>query len=185
MIKHLPNTITILRTLASVVVPLMLFKGDDTSRMAALIIYALAAGSDWLDGVLARQLNAISTFGRMLDPIADKLLLAGCLIALATTDQWGWGIYLPALAILLREVFVSGLREFVAGYNLVLHVTYIAKFKTTFQLIALGFAIAVPVVPASWYVAEATLVLFWIAAFLTVASGWDYFRKAMQHDFTS
>lgn len=185
MIRHLPNAITIFRTLASLAVPMLLFSDEPNLRLAALAIYLAAAASDWLDGMLARQLNAISTFGRMLDPIADKLLLAGCLLALTATDGWGWVLFLPALLIILREVFVSGLREFTAGYNLVLHVTWLAKFKTASQLIAVGFALALPLAPAGYGMAEATVVLFWLAAFLTVASGWDYFRKAMQHDLSS
>ena len=178
MMRHLPNILTIFRVLASLLVPLLLFFGGDSWRLTAMVIFTAASISDWLDGMIARQLNAISTLGRMLDPIADKLLIAGCLIALIALDNWSWVLFVPALMILLREVFVSGLREFMAG-RLVLHVTLLAKFKTTAQLIALGLAIVTPLTPQGWMIGEATIAAFWIAAFLTVSTGWDYFSKAM------
>ena len=180
MMRHLPNILTIFRVLASLVVPLLLFFGEDNWRLTALVIFAAASISDWLDGMIARQLNAISTLGRMLDPIADKLLIAGCMIALIALDNWGWVLFVPALMILLREVFVSGLREFMAG-QLVLHVTMMAKFKTTAQLIALGLAIVTPLTPRDWMISESTIAAFWIAAFMTVWTGWDYFTKAMAY----
>ncbi|MGC6484759.1 MAG: CDP-diacylglycerol--glycerol-3-phosphate 3-phosphatidyltransferase [Candidatus Puniceispirillales bacterium] len=181
MIKQVPNILTIFRVLASIVVPLLIFFGGEGWRLAALIIFAAASVSDWLDGMIARQLDAISTLGRMLDPIADKLLIAGCLIALMGHDGFGSLLFIPGLMILLREVFVSGLREFMAG-KLVLHVTLMAKFKTTAQLIAIGLAVAIPVVPANWPMTEVTATAFWIAAIMTVWTGWDYFIKALQHD---
>ncbi|CAI8442699.1 MAG: CDP-diacylglycerol--glycerol-3-phosphate 3-phosphatidyltransferase [SAR116 cluster bacterium MED-G04] len=185
MIKSLPNAITLFRTAASLIIPLLMLQGDEITRWAALILYALAAGTDWLDGLLARQLDAITTFGRMLDPIADKLLMAGCLFALLAMDNWGWLFFVPALLIILREVLIAGLREFVAGHSIILHVTWLAKFKTTAQLVAVGFAISVPLMPPLWPVEMVTIGLIWLAAFLTVASGWDYFQKALQHDFFS
>ena len=180
MMRHLPNILTIFRVLASLVVPLLLFFGGDSWRLMAMVIFTAASISDWLDGMIARQLNAISTLGRMLDPIADKLLIAGCMVALIALDNWSWVLFVPALMILLREVFVSGLREFMAG-QLVLHVTMMAKFKTTAQLIALGLAIVTPLTPQVWMIGEATIAAFWIAAFLTVWTGWDYFTKAMAY----
>ena len=188
MVKTLPNIITLLRTLAALAVPLllleggMLLDGGDRLRQAALVLYALAAGTDWLDGLLARRLNATSLFGRMLDPIADKLLLAGCLLALAAAGDFGWAMFVPALLIILREVLVSGLREFVAGHDIVLHVTWLAKFKTTSQLIAVGVAIGAPLAPVEWQAHTAATGLMWLAAILTVASGWGYFRTVFRHD---
>ena len=180
MIRHVPNILTVFRVLTSVVVPVLIFMGGADERLIAFLLFGAASLSDWLDGVIARQFNAVSTFGRMLDPIADKLLIASCLLALARQDQWGLILFLPAMLILLREVFVSGLREFMAG-KLVLHVTLMAKFKTTAQLIAIGLAIVAPLTPASWAVAEITVVSFWVAAIMTVWTGWDYFIKAIGH----
>ena len=185
MLKNLPNTITLMRTSASLIVPLLLLQDDERVRVAAFALYAVAAGTDWLDGILARRLNATSPFGRMLDPIADKLLLAGCLLALAAADNWGWTMLIPALLIILREVLVSGLREFVSGHRIVLHVTTLAKYKTTTQLLAVGVAIAAPLTPPGWSADLVAVGLMWLAALLTVASGWDYFRKVMRHDIFS
>lgn len=180
MIRQVPNILTIFRVLTSFVVPLLIFAGGDHARLAAFILFAAASFSDWLDGVIARRFDAVSTFGRMLDPIADKLLIASCLIALASHDSWGLNLFLPAVLILLREVFVSGLREFMAG-KLVLHVTLLAKFKTTAQLIALGLSIISPLTPPAWGLTTLTVAAFWLAAVLTVWTGWDYFIKSMQH----
>ena len=185
MVKNLPNTITLLRTLAALAVPLMLIDGDGRIRQLALLLYILAAGTDWLDGVLARRLNATSPFGRMLDPIADNLLLAGCLFALAAVDDWSWTLFVPALLIILREFLVSGLREFVSSHDIVLHVTSLAKLKTASQLFAAGFAISVPLAPAGWPAEGLATALMWLAAALTVASGGDYFRKVLQNDLFS
>ena len=185
MINRLPNIVTIIRMLTSVAVPVMIMADDPEWRLAAVIIFATAALTDWLDGYLARQLNAVSTLGRMLDPVADKLLVAGSILALASSDHWGMVLFLPALAILLREVFISGLREFMAGENFVIHVTLLAKFKTTFQMIGIGFAMATPLTPPSWGIDTITIVLFWIAGVMTVITGWDYLSKAMSHDNAS
>jgi len=185
MIRQLPNSITIFRITSSAGIPLLIASGSDDLRYAALALFAVAAMTDWLDGMLARQFDAVSNLGRMLDPIADKLLVAGCLLALPIADDWGWMMFLPALMILFREVFISGLREFMAGKNLVIHVTALAKIKTTIQLIALGFAIAAPLTPQGWHIAGITHLLIWLAAILTVITGWDYFRKAINHDVTS
>jgi len=180
--NSLPNIVTILRVLASLAVPVMIMAGQTELRLAAVLLFAAAALTDWLDGYLARHLNAVSTLGRMLDPVADKLLVAGSILALAAVDQWGLAMFLPALAILLREVFISGLREFMANRQFVIHVTMLAKFKTTVQLISIGFAMSAPLTPASWHIAWIALILFWIAGLMTIITGWDYLSKALAHD---
>jgi len=182
MIRQLPNTITIFRITSSAAIPLFIASGDADLRFAGLILFAVAAMTDWLDGMLARQFDAVSNLGRMLDPIADKMLVAGCILALPVSDTWGWLMFLPALIILFREVFISGLREFMAGQQVVIHVTSLAKIKTTLQLVAIGFAIASPLTPAGWQIATITLFLMWAAAILTAITGWDYFRKALYDD---
>lgn len=176
---------TILRVLASIAVPIMIMSGDPELRFFAVLLFAIAALTDWLDGYLARQLNAISTFGRMLDPVADKLLVAGSILALAATDSWDMLMFLPALAIIMREVFISGLREFMANENYVIHVTMLAKFKTTFQLIGIGFAMAAPIAPIDWQISTLALILIWIAGIMTLLTGWDYLSKALQYDRAS
>lgn len=179
--RNLPNIMTILRIIASTAVPFLISFDGDGFRYLAMALFIIAAATDWLDGYLARQLNAVSSLGRMLDPIADKLLVAGSLLALASFEGWDLLMFTPALFILLREVFISGLREFMANANLVIHVTFLAKIKTTFQLIAIGFAMAIPLTPTHWRIADLAFVLIWIAAVLTVITGWDYFKKAMAH----
>ena len=180
--QNLPNVMTISRILGSATVPFLIMLDTPIFRLLALAIFITAALTDWLDGYLARQLNAVSTLGRMLDPIADKILVAVTLLSLANVDQWGWVMFIPAILILMREVFISGLREFMSAQEFVFHVTTLAKFKTTFQLIALGFAIATPITPEPWQIEIITSVLMWIAATMTVITGWDYFKKALAHD---
>ena len=185
MINSLPNIITIIRMMASVAVPIMIMTNDTELRLVAVVIFASAALTDWLERYLARQLNAVSTLGRMLDPVADKLLVAGAILALAAADDWGMLLFIPALAILLREVFISGLREFMASENFVIHVTLLAKFKTTFQLIGIGFGMAMPLTPPSWQIETITIILIWIAGVMTIITGWDYLSKAIKHDNAS
>lgn len=179
---HLPNVMTVLRIIASTAVPFLIMVDLTGVRFLAVVLFAAAALTDWLDGYLARRMNAVSNLGRMLDPVADKLLVAGSLLALATHEGWGWLMFTPALMILLREVFISGLREFMSAYKLVIHVTFLAKIKTTIQLIAIGFVMSTPLTPLSWRIAEISLALMWVAAVLTVITGWDYLKKALAHD---
>ena len=173
-------------------------------RWIAVAIFIAAALTDMLDGYFARAWEQQSSFGRMLDPIADKLLVASCLLMLAATDTIrGWSLW-AAIVILCREVLVSGLREYLAELNVRVQVTRLAKWKTTVQLIAVGFLLAgeagdaaVPdlavTIPTLWttgvFVGTQTLglvtfigiALLWIAALLTLYTGWDYFRAGVKH----
>jgi cardiolipin synthase (CMP-forming) len=159
----LPNALTIARAIAIVPVAILLLT-DQRAACAALLV--VAALTDFFDGWLARRWNAFSPFGRMLDPIADKLLVGGLLVLLvATGDVTGWSL-LPVLAIQLREILVSGLRE----HGVSLPVTPLAKWKTTVQLVAVVLLVlqAEPL----------ATILLWIAAGLTVWTGWGYLRSA-------
>jgi cardiolipin synthase len=176
---------TISRIIGSIAVPFLIMVDTPQLRLLAFILFTIAAFTDWLDGYLARQLNASTSLGRMLDPIADKLLVAGTLLALASIDNWSWLMFIPAVLILTREVFVSGLREYMSGFNMTIHVTLMAKYKTTFQLIALGFAIVAPTTPVNWQIPLITTIMIWIAAVMTVITGWDYLRKTLAHDRTT
>lgn len=147
MMLNLPNTLTIFRLLASLAVPLVfLFLPRPVSDWAALILFMGAAATDWFDGVLARRLNQISAFGTMLDPIADKVAVATALLVIVALHGLSPLVLIPATAILFRELFVSGLREFLGADAGKLKVTRVAKWKTTLQLIAvcllLGLGIA-------------------------------------------
>src|SRR5246127_1802769 len=148
----------------------------------AVVVFITAGVTDYLDGYYARIWNQQSAFGRMLDPIADKLLVASCLLMLAADGIiHGWSLW-GAIVILCREILVSGLREYLAALRVSVPVTRLAKWKTTIQLIAIGFLLAGEagdlVVPV---VTQIGLLLLWISAILTVYTGWDYFRHGIHH----
>lgn len=154
----------------------------DTSRWIALAIYIAAAVTDFFDGYLARAWQQQSALGRMLDPIADKLLVASCLFVLVDDETIrGWTV-IAAVIILCREILVSGLREFLAELRVSVPVTRLAKWKTTAQLVAVGFLVAGPagdrLIP---HTTSVGLVLLWISAILTLYTGWDYFRAGIGH----
>ena len=179
----LPNVLTYLRILAvpAVVLCLMAFDGS-RARWWALTVYVVACVTDWLDGFLARVWQQQSALGRMLDPIADKLLVASCLLMLAAEETIrGWTL-LAAVVILCREILVSGLREYLAELRVGVPVTRLAKWKTTAQMVAVGFLIAgdagdriVPVVT------QIGILLLWLSALLTLYTGWDYMRAGLRY----
>ncbi len=153
-----------------------------TARWLALAVYILAAISDFFDGYLARIWNQQSALGRMLDPIADKVLVSVVLLVLGADGALSGGHLWAAIIIMAREVLVSGLREFLGELRVSVPVTKIAKWKTTVQLVAIGVLIAGPagnaVIPGF---NSAGLVLLWIAAALTLYTGYDYFRAGLRH----
>jgi cardiolipin synthase (CMP-forming) len=151
-------------------------------RWLALSIFIAAGVTDFLDGYVARSWGQQSSLGRMLDPIADKLLVSSCLLMLAY-DSTIAGIHVwAAIVILCREILVSGLREYLAELNVRVQVTRLAKWKTTLQLVAVGFLllgdagdVIVPVITPTG------LALLWLSALLTLYTGWDYFRAGLRH----
>ena len=156
--------------------------GELWLRWLALVVFITAGVSDFLDGYFARIWGQQSSLGRMLDPIADKLLVASCLLILgAEKTIHGWSL-LAAIVILCREILVSGLREYLAELRVSVRVTRLAKWKTTLQLVAVGFLICgeagdaiVPVVT------EAGIALLWLSALLTLYTGWDYLQAGLHH----
>jgi len=179
----LPNVLTYARILAvpALVACLFLLSGD-FARWSALAVFTVACITDWLDGYLARIWDQQSALGRMLDPIADKLLVGAALLMLVhdnTVD--GWSIW-AAVIILSREILVSGLREFLAELNVKVHVSQLAKWKTTMQMCALGVLIAGPagdkLVPG---ITLTGIALLWLAALLTLWTGYDYLKAAIGH----
>jgi CDP-diacylglycerol--glycerol-3-phosphate 3-phosphatidyltransferase len=179
----LPNLLTYGRLAAVPVVASLMFWSElHWVRWTALGIFAAAAITDFLDGYLARTMDQQSSLGRMLDPIADKLLVASCLMILVATQSIkSWDIW-AAIVILCREMLVSGLREYLAELHVSVPVTRVAKYKTTVQLVALGFLIAGPageeVLPGTQMIG---LVLLWTAALLTLYTGIDYMRSGLKH----
>jgi CDP-diacylglycerol--glycerol-3-phosphate 3-phosphatidyltransferase len=179
---RLPNLLTMSRILLVPVFVVAFLLHTETGRLIAFVVFCLAGVSDALDGFAARRMNAGSDFGRMLDPIADKILVATALMLLVADDAIGGYRLIAALIILAREFLVSGLREFLANAAVSLPVSRIAKFKTTIQMIAIGAMILGPVadriVPGSLNIAYGAL---WAAAGLTVWTGWVYFRAGLKH----
>jgi CDP-diacylglycerol--glycerol-3-phosphate 3-phosphatidyltransferase len=164
------------------VVGLLFWPEDHWSRWFALFVFAVAAITDYLDGYVARTYGQQSVLGRMLDPIADKLLVAATLLMLVADGTiHGWALW-AAIVILCREILVSGLREFLAELKVSVPVSRVAKWKTTLQLVALGFLIAGPagetVLPNNTLIG---IVLLWVAALLTIYTGWDYFKNGIHH----
>ncbi len=185
----LPNLLTYARIVAVPLVVLCFYfegklQSSDSARWSALAIFIAASVTDFFDGWLARMWEQTSTIGRMLDPIADKLLVATCLLLLAAdTDRTiaGWSLW-AAIIILCREILVSGLREYLAELKVSVPVTRIAKWKTTLQMIAIGFLLAGPagdkIIP---YTTQLGITLLWVAAIITLYTGYDYFRAGMRH----
>lgn len=199
----LPNLLTYARIAAIPVVVACMYwqailQGGLWLRWVALVIFIAAGITDFFDGYLARSWDQQSRLGRMLDPIADKLLVASCLLMLAADDTIkGWSLF-AAIIILCREILVSGLREYLAELRVSVPVTQLAKWKTTMQLVAIGFLLCGEagdsVLPQSvlawrWKSGEDLiplansfgLVLLWISALLTLYTGWDYFRAGLRH----
>jgi cardiolipin synthase len=173
-----PNMITIARIAAIIPIVWLVMTGDVGLRLVALVIYILAAASDWLDGYLARAWNQYSPLGRMLDPIADKLLVGIMIAALAWDGSLsGWDM-IPVVAILFREFFISGLREFLGAAKVVLPVSQLAKWKTTIQLVALAIVLFERIVPGFGLVSDVAL---WLAGALTLWTGWQYLRASWPH----
>lgn len=181
----LPNLLTYGRIIAiPLIVALLFWPGDPAMRWWALGLYAAAGVTDYLDGYLARIYAQQSSLGRMLDPIADKLLIAACLLMLVADGSIrSWSIW-AAIVILSREILVSGLREFLAEVKVSVPVSRLAKWKTTAQIVAVGFLVAGPagdaILPTDWTRLTGVLLL-WIAAILTMITGFDYMKASIRH----
>ena len=183
MLLSFPNVLTYGRIVAvPVLAAIFLMAGRTEWRWLAVGIFAVACFTDWLDGHLARVWGQQSRLGRMLDPIADKLLVGATLLLLVHDNTIDSVHIAAALIILCREILVSGLREFLAELNVKIHVTQLAKWKTTLQMFALGVLLAGPAGDKA--VAGVTalgLALLWVAALLTLWTGFDYLRAGVRH----
>jgi len=184
---NIPNLLTYGRILTVPLIVACFFPegylhSTDMARWVAFWLFAAASITDFFDGYLARIWKQTSNIGRMLDPIADKLLVASVLLLLAAEGTIaGWSIW-AAIIILCREILVSGLREYLAALKVSVPVTRIAKWKTTIQMVAIGFLLVGPagedILP---YTVLIGLILLWIAALITVYTGYDYFRAGLKH----
>jgi cardiolipin synthase len=186
MKPHLPNILTLSRIAAIPVLVGLVAMRTPGGDVAACALFALAGITDWLDGRIARQQQLHSDLGRMLDPIADKLLVGATLMAMAGMGRLSaMGLY-PAIVIMCREILVSGLREYLAGLPAGLPVTRLAKWKTGLQMAAIGTLLAgndgahvlgLGVLPVQ-AIGEA---MIWVAALLTLVTGWDYLMVGLRH----
>ena len=186
MLTDLPNVLTLSRIAAIPVLVVLAALRTPVGDFSACVVFAIAAITDYFDGKLARDRLQLSDIGRMLDPIADKLLVGATLMMLVGMGRLStWGLY-PAIVIMLREILVSGLREYLAGIRVGLPVTKLAKWKTGFQMGALGTLLAgdtsavllgIPWLPVS----QIGEMMLWGAAILTLLTGWDYLNAGLRH----
>ena len=178
----LPNLLTLSRIVAvPLLVAFLWWPGWPAGYAFAFALYVLMGITDYFDGYLARAQGTVSKLGIFLDPIADKIMVAAViLILVGTRDIAGLNV-VAALVILLREIAVSGLREFLAQLQVSVPVSQLAKWKTTLQLVAFGGLILAGAMPDFPLVKLASLVALWIAAALTLVTGWDYLRVGLKH----
>ena len=184
ILKVIPNVLTLFRSMAAIVLPLIIIYGDDIGALIAAPLLFLAGISDYFDGFYARKYNVTSNFGKILDPVADKLLVIGVIFALASENMLDYYYaFFPALLIVLREILISGLRESISSYKISLEVTILAKWKTTIQLIACGsflvwrsntFFYNIDILGLISYI------LLWIAGIITFITGMQYIIKIMK-----
>lgn len=184
MLSSLPNLLTLSRIFSVPLFVILMWNASWIGYTAAFALYCLAGLTDYIDGYLARAQGTVSKLGVFLDPVADKIMVAAVIVMLIHNNQiMGWHV-IPALVIILREITVSGLREFLANAQVSVPVSQLAKWKTTFQMISLG---ALILEPASSHWApflpsqEVGLITLWLAGVLTLVTGWDYLRVGLRH----
>ena len=182
MIKQIPNYLTMFRIASVVVVYLSFYVAAPLGHWLAVTVFALGAITDFFDGYLARKFDALSDFGRMFDPIADKLMVLICLVMLISADVITLAHLPAALIIIAREILVSGLREFLNWREVTLPVSTLAKYKTSLQMISLGCLLAGPTGDALLPgLLTLGLALLWLSALLTVITGYEYLRTGLRH----
>ncbi len=184
----LPNLLTLSRILAVPILVALLWQPGWLGYTLAFLLYGIACITDYLDGYLARAQGTVSKLGVFLDPIADKIMVAAVIVMLISTERVvgghpvvaGWHV-VAALVILLREIAVSGLREFLAQLSVSMPVSRLAKWKTAIQMAALGALILAGALPEWPWVHGVGLACLWAAAVLTVLTGRDYLRVGLRH----
>jgi cardiolipin synthase len=181
MFRSLANQLTLSRIAVIPVILLLLAIPHGWAAWLALILFVAAGITDWLDGYVARRENTVSMIGQFLDPIADKLLIAATILLLVYNQQITGLSVFPAVIILLREVAVSGLREFLAGVRVSVPVSQLAKWKTFIQIVALSFLIVGRYSPASIPATSIGDIGLWIAGVFTIFTAWDYWRASQKH----
>lgn len=185
MFYNLPNCLTLSRIIIIPLVAVLVMVHKPVTDLLACILFIIAGITDYLDGKLARAWQQLSDFGKMFDPIADKLLVGIILIVMAGYDRLPYGGLIPAMIILAREILVSGLREYLSSFKISLPVTKLAKWKTTFQMVAIGFLLAgdssAELLNINWFPVNVIgSILLWIAAILTMITGWGYIHTGIR-----
>ncbi len=183
----LPNLLTLSRIFAVPILVFLLWRPTPIDYAITFVLYCIVGITDYFDGYLARAQGLTSRLGQFLDPIADKIMVAAVIMMLVSSRKMSGepvihGLHIiPALIILLREIIVSGLREFLAPLNVSMPVSRLAKWKTTFQIVALGALILGGALPAQYWVHAVGLASLWVAAALTMFTGYDYLRIGLKH----
>ena len=184
----LPNILTLSRIFAVPILVFLLWKPTPVDYLVTFVLYCIVGITDYFDGYLARAQQRISRLGQFLDPIADKIMVAAVIVMLIASRRADDGppilqdlAIIPALVILLREIIVSGLREFLGPLNVSVPVSALAKWKTTFQLVALGALILGGALPHMPWVHDVGLICLWAAAALTLMTGYSYLRTGLKH----
>ena len=178
---NLSNLLTLVRVAIIPIIVFCIYLKNPFFGWTAFVLFCLASITDYFDGYLARTRNEITNFGTFLDPIADKLLVASVILILTSKGVIADWETIPALIILLREITVSGLREYLAGIKVSIPVSRIAKLKTLLQLFALAFLIL------SESIADISLIIYfgkiflWIAGLLTLYTAYDYVKGSIKH----
>ncbi|HTG37294.1 CDP-diacylglycerol--glycerol-3-phosphate 3-phosphatidyltransferase [Sphingomonas sp.] len=178
----LPNILTLSRIFAvPLLVGLLWWPSWEAGYAVAFVLYCVVGFTDYLDGYLARSQGTVSKLGVFLDPIADKIMVAAVILMLVGTQDIAGVHVIAAMIILLREIMVSGLREFLGGLRVSMPVSQLAKWKTTLQLVSLGALILAGALPGWGFVKLVGLASLWGAAGLTLVTGWDYLRVGLRH----
>ena len=183
MLTNIPNLLTLSRIASIPLLVGFFYIGSPLGNWLGLGLLIFAGATDFFDGYLARVMQQQSLLGKFLDPIADKLLVASLILMLVAFDRIPGIAVLPAVVILCRELLVSGLREFLAGAQVSLPVSRLAQYKTTLQMVTLGFLLVGPAGPmfGPFSTTEIGVIGLWIAAVLTIVSGYDYLTAGLQH----
>ena len=177
---NLPNLLTILRIILAPIIAILIWRETTNGQLIiAFLLFCVAGLTDWLDGYVARKLEIISHLGRILDPIADKVLLACVLLALASHYTRDWSFIAPALIIFMREFIISGFREYLSKERIIINVSKLAKWKTTLQLVAVGLILLSMIFIEKKFLAYISVITFWLSALVTIQTAYDYLRLGL------
>jgi cardiolipin synthase len=180
-LPNIPNLLTLSRIALIPIIMAAFYTDNHTGRWVATLAFISACFTDFLDGYVARLWSQTSRFGQFLDPVADKLLVASTLLMLVGFGRIQPLSYLPAIIILCREILVSGLREFLSGLQVQMPVTKLAKWKTAAQMTSISLLLIGDISPFGGAVNLIGEILLWVAALLTLITGYAYLKSSLRH----